>query len=42
MARTMDLGAVKGAEGKSPYQIAVEGGYSGTEAAFNEALTDGA
>lgn len=40
MARTMDLGAVKGAEGKSAYQIAVEGGYSGTEAKFNAALVD--
>ena len=29
-----------GADGKSAYQIAVEGGYSGTEAEFNAALVD--
>lgn len=29
---------VAGADGKSAYQTAVEGGYSGTETAFNEAL----
>lgn len=29
-----------GADGKSAYQTAVEGGYSGTETAFNEALVE--
>ena len=27
-----------GADGRSPYQVAVEGGYTGTEEAFNQAL----
>lgn len=31
---------VAGADGKSAYQTAVEGGYSGTETAFNAALAD--
>ena len=31
---------VAGADGKSAYQTAVEGGYPGTETAFNEALAD--
>ena len=31
---------VAGANGKSAYQTAVEGGYSGTETAFNAALAD--
>lgn len=31
---------VAGADGKSAYQTAVEGGYSGTETAFNAALVD--
>ena len=31
---------VAGADGKSAYQTAVEGGYSGTETAFNTALAD--
>lgn len=30
-----------GAPGKSPYQIAVEGGYTGTEQEFNQALANG-
>ena len=28
-----------GADGKSPYQVAVDGGYTGTEAEFNDALS---
>lgn len=29
-----------GADGKSPYQVAVEGGWTGTEADFNAALAN--
>lgn len=29
-----------GADGKSPYQLAVEGGWSGTETDFNAALAN--
>lgn len=29
-----------GADGKSPYQVAVEGGYKGTEQTFNDALAN--
>jgi hypothetical protein len=29
-----------GQDGKSPYQVAVEGGWSGTEADFNAALAN--
>jgi len=29
-----------GADGKSPYQVAVEGGWAGTEADFNAALAN--
>lgn len=37
-----DIGPVgpAGADGKSPYQVAVEGGWTGTEADFNAALAN--
>ncbi len=34
MSKTIDLGPVKGTEGKTAYQYAQEGGYTGTEAEF--------
>ena len=34
MSNTIDYGQVKGADGKTAYQYAVEGGYTGTEAEF--------
>ena len=34
------VAGVAGQDGKSAYQTAVEGGYSGTETAFNEALVE--
>ena len=40
MAWTMDLGAVKGAEGKSAYQYAQDGGYTGTEAEFQALMAE--
>lgn len=38
MANSIDVGIVKGIDGKSPYQVAVEEGYTGTEAEFYAAL----
>ena len=37
-----DIGPVgpAGADGKSPYQVAVEGGWTGAEADFNAALAN--
>ena len=34
MSKTIDYGQVKGVDGKTAYQYAVEGGYTGTEAEF--------
>ena len=34
MSNTIDYGQVKGVDGKTAYQYAVEGGYTGTEAEF--------
>ena len=34
MSKTIDYGQVKGIDGKTAYQYAVEGGYTGTEAEF--------
>ena len=36
--KVVDLGKVVGADGKSAYQSAVDGGYTGTEAELNAAL----
>lgn len=36
-----DAGALNGKDGKSPYQQAVEGGYTGTEAEFKAILASG-
>jgi hypothetical protein len=38
MANSIDVGKVKGIDGKSPYQVAVEEGYTGTESEFYAAL----
>lgn len=38
MPKKIDLGRVKGTDGKSPYQVATENGYTGTEEEFNAAL----
>ena len=38
MPKEINLGRVKGSDGKSPYQVATENGYTGTEAEFNAAL----
>lgn len=40
MANKLNLGRVKGTDGKSAYQAAVEGGYTGSESEFNSALSD--
>ena len=32
-----EINTIKGNDGKSAYQVAVEGGYTGTEAEFNSA-----
>ena len=39
---TIDLGQVVGPAGKSAYQYAVDGGYTGTEAEFGALLADAA
>ena len=38
MPKEINLGRVKGTDGKSPYQVATENGYTGTETEFNAAL----
>lgn len=40
MAKTMDLGQVKGTEGKSACQYAQDGGYTGTEAEFQAPMAE--
>jgi hypothetical protein len=35
---TINCGNTKGTDGKSAYEIAVDGGYAGTEEAFEQAL----
>lgn len=39
---TRDLGQVAGPAGKSAYQYAVDGGYTGTEAEFQALMADAA